>query len=66
MSTESLDEFISRFNAVRELGWVPSLRSNNTGIGKTLEDLMEIEENNSDGPDLGDVESKSQRARSSS
>lgn len=66
MSNDSLDEFISRFNAVRELGWVPSHRSNNTGIGKTLEDLMEIEENNSDGPDLGDVEIKSQRALSSS
>ena len=66
MSDASVREFITRFQAVRNLGWVPSHRANNTGIGKTLEDLMEIEENNLDGPDLGDVEIKSQRALTSS
>jgi len=64
--SESVGEFISRFKSVRDKGWVPSHRANNTGIGKTLEDLMEIEENNSDGPDLGEVEIKSQRALTSS
>ena len=66
MSEESVREFITRFHAVRNLGWVRSHRANNTGIGKTLEDLMEIDENNLDGPDLGDVEIKSQRALTSS
>ena len=63
---ESVKEFINRYLAVKELGWVRSHRSNNTGIGKTLEDLMEIVENNIEGPDLGDVEIKSQRKLTSS
>lgn len=33
-------------------GYVKSLRSNDTGIGYTLESLMGIAENNNDGPDL--------------
>ena len=66
MSGESVREFITRFQAVRNRGWVRSHRANNTGIGKTLEDLMGIDENNLDGPDLGEVEIKSQRALTSS
>ena len=66
MGQGSVREFITRFQNVRDLGWVKSRRANNTGIGKTLEDLMEIDENNIDGPDLGDVEIKSQRALTSS
>ncbi len=64
--SESIDEFVERFQKVRDLGWVPSHRANNTGIGKTLEDLMGIDENNIEGPDLGEVEIKSQRALTSS
>jgi hypothetical protein len=63
---DSVQEFISRYLAVRELGWVRSHRSNNTGIGKTLEDLLMIDENNLDEADIGDVEIKSQRALASS
>ena len=66
VSNASVKEFIDRYLAVRELGWVRSHRKNNTGIGKTLEDLMEIDENNFEGPDLGDVEIKSQRKLTSS
>lgn len=63
---ESVKEFINRYLAVKELGWVRSHRSNNTGIGKTLEDLLMIDENNLDEADIGDVEIKSQRALTSS
>ena len=45
LDNESVKEFVRRFITVRELGWVPSHRKNNTGIGKTLEDLMQIDEN---------------------
>ena len=62
----SVVEFVRRFNRVRKMGWVESHRKHNTGIGKTLEDLLEIEENNIHGPDLGDVEIKSQRSLTSS
>ncbi len=60
-NNDSVKEFIDRYLAVRELGWVRSHRSNNTGIGKTLEDLLKIDENNLDEADIGDVEIKSQK-----
>ncbi len=61
-----LEKFVAGFEKVREMGFVKSHRSHNTGIGKTLEDLMGVEENNIDGPDFGNIEIKSQRAYASS
>ena len=37
---ENTTLFIENFKRVRDLGFVRSHRSHNTGIGKTLEDLM--------------------------
>ena len=58
---DNLNLFIENFKRVRNLGFVQSHRSHNTGIGKTFEDLIGVEENNLDGPDFGDIELKSQR-----
>lgn len=58
--------FIENFKRIKDLGFVQSHRSHNTGIGKTLEDLMGIEENNLEEPDFGNIEIKSQRALSKS
>lgn len=44
-----------------ERGWVKSLRKHDTGIGKTLEQYLKIEENNIALPDFGVMELKSQR-----
>jgi len=41
-------------------------RSGNTGIGKTLEDLLGIEENNIPGPDGAMIELKSSRKSATS
>ena len=62
----TINKFVAGFNKIREMGYVKSHRSHNTGIGKTLEDLMNIRENNIDGPDFGNIELKSQRAFSGS
>lgn len=48
------------------MGWITTHRSGPTGIGKTLEDLLDITENNIDGPDFGDYELKSCRLNSNS
>ena len=48
------------------MGWIKTHRSGPTGIGKTLEDLLGIVENNIDGPDFGDYELKSCRLNSNS
>lgn len=58
---KNLDEFIERFIKIKGMGWVETHRSGRTGIGKTLEDLLGIEENNIDGPDFGSYELKAMR-----
>ena len=62
----TLDEFIARFKKIKNMGWVKTHRNGQTGIGKTLEDLLEIEENNIQGPDFGEYELKSARKNSNS
>ncbi len=63
---DDLEKFIAAFREVKSRGFVPTNRSGNTGIGKTLEDYMNIPENNIDAPDLHGFELKSQRALSGS
>jgi hypothetical protein len=61
-----LNDFVLRFNEIKNMGWIRTHRSGSTGIGKTLEDLLGIAENNIDGPDFGDYELKSSRINSGS
>ncbi|MDE7153551.1 MAG: MvaI/BcnI restriction endonuclease family protein [Muribaculaceae bacterium] len=60
------DKIIEAFKKVKALKWVKSHRSNNTGIGKTFEDVIGVVENNLDEPDLFGFEIKSHRAESQS
>lgn len=60
MKTEK-DHLIERFKQVEKLGFVPSNRRHNTGIGKTFEDYIGVVENNVDEPDLFGFEIKSHR-----
>ena len=57
---------IDKFKEVKKLGFVPSHRKNNTGIGKTFEDYVGVVENNLDEPDLAGFEIKSHREESQS
>lgn len=59
-------KIIEEFKRIRELGFVPSKRSNNTGIGKTFEDYLGVIENNLKESDYEGFEVKSKRALSSS
>ena len=60
------NEFVQRMKQIKEMGFVESNRSGDTGIGKTLEDLLGIAENNIAGPDFDIYELKSGRKDSSS
>ena len=62
----TLDDFIREYKKICDMGWITTHRSGPTGIGKTLEDLLGIPENNIDGPDFGDYELKSCRLNSNS
>lgn len=59
-------KMIARFRAVKEMGYIPSHRTNDTGIGKTFEDCVGVVENNINAPDLFGFEIKAHRENSSS
>lgn len=61
-----LNELISKLKIIKEMGFVQTHRPHDTGIGKTLEDLLEIPENNWRLPDVGDIELKTKRIDSDS
>lgn len=62
----TLEEFIYEFTQIKNMGWIKTHRSGNTGIGKTLEDLLGIAENNYQEPDFGEYELKASRSNSNS
>lgn len=63
---ETLADFMRAYTKIKEMGWIKTHRAGPTGIGKTLEDLLGIPENNLDEPDFGDYELKSCRINSQS
>ena len=52
----ALAAFLPKFDAISSQGFVPTLRRGSTGIGYTLETMLEIEENNSQGGDFMGME----------
>lgn len=62
----TLKRLKEQLEKIREIGFIKTHRPHDTGIGKTLEDLLGIKENNLRLPDVGDVELKAKRIDSSS
>ena len=60
------NELIQRLKAIKEMGYIKTHRAGNTGIGKTLEDLLGIEENNIPSPNAAMIELKSARKNAKS
>ena len=61
------ESLIASLIEIREKGWIPNARSGNVGgIGNTLEDLLEIEENNLPIPNAAEWELKCQRKETTS
>lgn len=59
-------ELVSRLKELKSIGYIKTHRTGNTGIGKTLEDLLGIEENNIPGPNAKMIELKSARKNAGS
>ncbi|MGA3193118.1 MAG: MvaI/BcnI family restriction endonuclease [Candidatus Bathyarchaeia archaeon] len=57
-------EFQRKIAQIKEMGYVQTHRKGDTGIGKTLEDLLDITENNIAGPDFAAYELKAGRKES--
>uniref|UniRef100_A0A7C3YNJ5 Glycosyl hydrolase n=1 Tax=Geoglobus ahangari TaxID=113653 RepID=A0A7C3YNJ5_9EURY len=60
------DELIERLKEIKQKGYIRTHRTGSTGIGKTLEDLLGIKENNVMGPDALRFELKATRKGSKS
>lgn len=58
---KTLEDFKREFLKIRSEGWKETHRKGPTGVGKTLEDLLGIPENNKQEPDFGVYELKSSR-----
>ncbi len=64
---KTFNEIIQRLRNLNKLGFIKTRRGGPTGIGKTLEDLLAIKENNVPGPDIGQtIELKSARKNANS
>jgi hypothetical protein len=63
--TLTIEQIKKKLSAIKKLGYVKTLRNGPTGIGYTLETLLEIRENNISSPDFGEIELKAQRERHS-
>lgn len=59
-------ELIRKLKEIEKQGYIKTHRAGNTGIGKTLEDLLGITENNVPGPNAAMIELKSARKNVSS
>ena len=59
-------EVIQKLREIKKMGYIRTHRTGNTGIGKTLEDLLGITENNISGPNATETELKSARKNVSS
>ena len=67
MKTYTKPQLIQRLKEISKQGWIPNSRHGNAGgIGNTLEDLLEIEENNLPIPNASEWELKSQRLATTS
>ncbi len=62
----NMQDFIMKLKKIKSMGFVKTHRKGNTGVGKTLEDLLGIKENCIPGPDLHKIELKSARINSNS
>ncbi len=59
-------ELIEKLHYIKNMGWIKTHRAGTAGIGKTLEDLLGIKENNIPGPNAKKIELKSARKNVSS
>ena len=63
----SKEELIEKFKSIYAMGWIENKRGKNDGaVGNTLEDLLDIPENNLPIPNASEWELKAQRASSTS
>jgi len=63
---KTLEHIRKQLLIIKNMGFVKTHRAHDTGVGKTLEDLLGISENNIKLPDIGEIELKAKRIESGS
>ena len=67
MRDQDLELLRDELQRIKSMGWIKNRRPGNAGgVGNTLEDLLNVAENNLQLPDFGEWELKSQRAETGS
>ena len=66
LTINTIKKLKKQLEEIKEQGFIKTHRFHDNGIGKTLEDLLGIKENNFRLPDVGDVELKAKRIESDS
>lgn len=59
-------DLVENFSKIKKKGWVKNIRNGSTGVGMTLEHLLNITENNFEIPDYNGIEIKTKRNYSES
>jgi hypothetical protein len=62
---DALNDLLTRFDKISEMGWIKSLREGDTGIGYTFESLAGIQENNDRKADFRGIEIKCKQIKES-
>jgi hypothetical protein len=62
----NFEEILTKLKELKAKGYIKTHRPDDTGVGKTLEDLLGIQENNIRLPDIGEIELKAKRIESQS
>lgn len=62
----TIDELKAKLQAIKNMGFIQSVNLHAGGIGNTLENLLNVEENNLALPDLGNLELKARRKETGS
>lgn len=63
---EEIKQLSIKFNKIKKMGWIKTIRNGNCGVGATLEKLLCIEENSLEIPDFDGIEIKARRMYSKS
>lgn len=66
MNKENLIKLKDKFDEVKKMGWIKSIRKGSTGIGATFENIMGLSENSFEIPDFNGIEIKTKRNYSNS
>lgn len=66
MNNQILIELKNKFDTIKKIGWIKSIRKGSTGIGATFENVMGLNENSFEIPDFNGIEIKTKRNYSNS